>query len=204
MSAGGEPTDALGMSVPEMRRLAHWVVDAVLDHVEHGPQRPVIRTGDPDALRSALGGPPPQEPDDPLKALELLRDVALGHMQHGDHPRYFARIPAPSSFTGVLGEWLGTGFNAIASSWTGGSGPAAVELAVIEWLRSLLGMPAGTEGVLTSGGSLANLSGLAVARRLRGPGVAYLSDQTHASIARGLHAIGFPGEHVRVLPSDSA
>lgn len=49
-----------------------------------------------------------------------------------------------------------------------------------------------TEGVLASGRSMANLMGLAVARGMRGPGVAYLSDPTHASIRRGLDALGFP------------
>ena len=55
-------------------------------------------------------------------------------MQHGDHPRYFARVPGPSSFAGVLGDWLGTGFNALVASWTDGSGPATVKLVVSEWL----------------------------------------------------------------------
>ena len=67
--------------------------------------------------------------------MRLLVDVALAHMQHGDYPRYFSRVPGPSSFAGVLGEWLGTGFNAIAASWKGGSGPATVELVVLDWLR---------------------------------------------------------------------
>ena len=45
-----------------------------------------MRTGTPDELREALGGPPPEQPGDPLAAMELLTDVALPHMQHGDHP----------------------------------------------------------------------------------------------------------------------
>ena len=125
-------------------------------------------------------------------------------MQHGDHPRYFARVPGPSSFAGVLGDWLGTGFNAIAASWKGGSGPATVELVVLDWLRSLLGMPEGTEGVLASGGSLANVTALATARAVDGPGVAYLSDQTHSSIGRGLVALGFAPGDVRMIPTDEA
>ena len=125
-------------------------------------------------------------------------------MQHGDHPRYFARVPGPSSFAGVLGDWLGTGFNAIAASWKGGSGPATVELVVLDWLRSLLGMPEGTEGVLASGGSLANVTALATARAVDGPGVAYLSDQTHSSIGRGLVALGFAPGDVRMVATDDA
>ena len=195
-------SDSLGLDIEEMRTLAHWAVDRVLEHFEHGAQGPAIQADSPAALLAALGGPPPEEPGDPLQAMETLVDVALANMQHGDHPRYFARIPGPSSFAGVLGEWLGTGFNAIAASWPGGSGPATVELVVLDWLRSLFGMPDGTEGVLVSGGSLANVTGLIAARAVTGAGVAYLTDQTHISIRRGLIAIGFPPEHIRVLASD--
>jgi glutamate/tyrosine decarboxylase-like PLP-dependent enzyme len=192
-------SDPLGMAPDEMRRLGHWLVDRVVDHVEANGEGPAIRTGAPRTLREALGGRPPLAPSDPLGEMRLLTEVALLHMQHGDHPRYFARVPGPSSFTGVLGEWLGTGFNAIAASWKGGSGPATVELVVLDWLRELLGMPEGTEGVLASGGSLANVTALAAARAVDGAGVAYLSDQTHSSIGRGLVALGFPRDHVRVV-----
>lgn len=196
--------DTLGMTVSEMRRLAHWAVDQVIDHFEHGADGPAIRAGSPHALLSALGGSPPDEPGDAEEAMKILVDAALGNMQHGDHPRYFARVPGPSSFAAVLGDWLGTGFNAIAASWAGGSGTTAVELVVLDWLRQLVGLPDGVEGILVSGGSMANATGLMAARHVTGPGVAYLSDQTHASIRRGLVNIGFPPEHVRVLPSDRA
>jgi aromatic-L-amino-acid decarboxylase len=192
-------TDALGLETAEMRRLGYWVVDRVVEHVAEGP---TIRARSPAELRAALGGPVPEAPGDPLEAMQTLVDVALANMQHGDHPRYFARVPGPSSYAGVLGEWLGTGFNVIASSWPGASGPATVELVAIDWLRELLGLPDGTEGVLLSGGSISNLTALAAARAAVGPGVAYVSDQTHASIRRALVALRFPGEDVRLVSTD--
>lgn len=196
------PADTLGLELEQMRRLGYRMVDLVLDHFQHKAERPAILTGSPADLEAALGGPLPERPGDPDAAMDVLVG-ALAHMQHGDHPRFFARVPGPSSFAAVLGEWLGTGHNAICASWGGGSGPAAVELVVIEWLRQLMGMPAGTEGVLMSGGSLANLTAFAAARATLGQGVAYLTDQTHSSLARDLLAMGFAPEQVRVLPSDA-
>ncbi len=194
--------DPLGLEAAEMRRLGYWVVDRVVEHFEHVAEGPAIRTGAPADLRAALGGPPPQDGVDALEAMTTLVDVALEHMQHGDHPRYFARVPGPSSFAGVLGDWLGTGFNAMAASWGGGSGPATLELVTLDWLRELLGLPAGTEGVMTSGGSTANMTALAAARVVSGPGVCYLSDQTHASVPRALGTLGFPAQDIRVIESD--
>jgi aromatic-L-amino-acid/L-tryptophan decarboxylase len=195
-------TDTLGLETDEMRRLGYWVVDRVVEHFEQGAGGPAINASPAADLRAAVGGPVPEEPGDPIEAMDTLVDVALSNMQHGDHPRYFARVPGPSSYAGVLGDWLGTGFNVIAASWAGSSGPSTVELVALDWLAQLLGLPEGTEGILMSGGSLSNMTALAAARAQLGPGVAYLSDQTHASILRALTALGFPAEEVRVLASD--
>jgi aromatic-L-amino-acid/L-tryptophan decarboxylase len=86
--------------------------------------------------------------------------------------------------------------------------PAAtqIELEVIDWFRSWLGMPAGTAGVLVSGGSAANLTALLVAREAAGgpleDGVVYVSDQGHSSLARTARAMGLRHHQVRVLPTD--
>jgi glutamate/tyrosine decarboxylase-like PLP-dependent enzyme len=196
------PADVLAIAPDEMRRLGHWVVDQVIDHFEHGGERPAVSVGDPLRLAAALGGPVPQSAGDPLEAMRTLVDVALAHQQHGDHPRFFARVPGPMSFAGVLGEWLGTGHQTIAASWGGGSGPATVELVVCEWLASLLGLPATTEGVLLSGGSMANITALTAVRNVFGDGVVYLSDQTHSSIERGLRSVGMSDANIRVLTTD--
>jgi aromatic-L-amino-acid decarboxylase len=201
-AAEAEGTDALGMDAEEMRRLGYLVVDAVVDHVAGVRAQPVITTGSPDELMAAIGGPLPEQPGDPELALRTLVDTVLVHMQHGDHPRYFARVPGPSSFAGVLGDWLGIGFNALVASWAGGSGPATVELVVLAWLAEAIGMAPETEGVLVSGGSLANLTALSAAQTAVGPGAVYLSDQTHASIVRDLGALGVEPERIRILQSD--
>ncbi|MBL8848166.1 MAG: hypothetical protein JNG89_00695 [Planctomycetaceae bacterium] len=198
------PPDTLGMSAEEMRRLGHAVVDLVVDRHARRHQEPAVLNAALVDLVQQLGGPVPQAGGDIDDAIRLLTEVALAHQQHGDHPRYFARVPGPSSFAAVLGDWLATGFNAIAASWAGGSGPSAVELIVVDWLRQLLGFPAGAEGVLVSGGSLANLTAIAAARAACGPGIAYLTDQAHSCIARDLRSLGFPEEAIRIIPSDDA
>ena len=197
------PPDTLGLDADEMRRLGYKVVDMVVDRAMRRNAEPAIRTGAPEELRAALGGAVPEEPMDPDASLELMAEVALAHQQHGDHPRYFARVPGPASFAAILGEWMGTGFNTIASSWGGGSGPATVELVVVDWLAELLGLPRHTEGVLLSGGSLANLTAFGAARAETGPGVAYLTDQTHASLPRDLRALGWAEDDIRTLPADA-
>ena len=167
--------DPLGIGREEMRRLGYWVVDQVVDHITEISDDPALRTDSPGRILALLGGPVPTEPGDPQAAMATLVQVALATMQHTDHPRFFTRVPGPSSYPAVLGEWLGTGYQAIAASWGGGAGPTAVELVVLDWLRTLLRLPDGTEGILLSGGSMANLTGLMAARHEVGDGVATIT-----------------------------
>jgi glutamate/tyrosine decarboxylase-like PLP-dependent enzyme len=81
-----------------------------------------------------------------------------------------------------------------------------VELEVIDWFRTWLGMPASTAGLLVGGGSAANLTALLVAREgaggASGRTVVYVSDQAHSSLARTARAMGLRPHQVRVLPTD--
>jgi glutamate/tyrosine decarboxylase-like PLP-dependent enzyme len=201
-------TQPLSLPGDEMRRLGHRVVDRIVDHLEELDRLPPIRVGDARELRAAVGGPAPEEPGDPDRALDVLFDSVLPFSQYGDHPRFFARIGSPSNYLSVLADTLAAGFNLFNGSWTGGSGAAVVELTVVDWLRQICGLPAGTEGVLVTGGSVGTLTALGAARTARLDGrpdpaaVTYLSDQAHATVHRGLAVLGFAPEQVRTLPSE--
>jgi glutamate/tyrosine decarboxylase-like PLP-dependent enzyme len=109
---------------------------------------------------------------------------------------------------GVLGDALAAGFNVFAGTWLEASGPAQVELVVVDWLRQACGLPATAGGLFVSGGSVANLTALATARHVKLAGemagaVVYASEQTHSSVERGLGVLGFRREQVRKLACDA-
>jgi glutamate/tyrosine decarboxylase-like PLP-dependent enzyme len=193
--------EPLSLTPEEMRRLGYRVVDRIVDHLGELRELPPIRVGDVEALRAAVGGPPPEEPGSPDAALDALFEQVLPFVQHPDHPRFFARIGSPSNYMSVLGDLLASGFNLFTGSWTGGSGPSTVELVVLDWLRSICGLPEGSEGVLVTGGSVASLVGLAAARTDRGGGAVLVSPEGHASVARAARLLDL---QVRVLPELSA
>jgi aromatic-L-amino-acid/L-tryptophan decarboxylase len=138
---------------------------------------------------------------------QVERDV-LANTMHVNHPRFFAYVPGPGNFIGAMADALISGYNVFAGTWISGSGPAAVELTVLEWLREMCGLPASAGGVFVSGGTMANLTALAVARHVKVPGrledaTVYFSDQAHSSLQKALRVIGLPKENHRRLPSDS-
>jgi glutamate/tyrosine decarboxylase-like PLP-dependent enzyme len=197
----GVPPEVLDLGPDELRRLGHWVVDRTVQHLETMRERPALTERGWDELVAQLGGELPRGRGDLEEGLALLADVALEAQQHGDHPRYFARVPGPSSDVAILGEWLAIGMQAIASSWGGGSGTATLELVVLDWLRDALGLAPASEGIILTGGSMANTTALVVARAETGGGMLYVSDQTHSSIGRGARTTGWDPALVRVLPT---
>ncbi|KAL6889986.1 pyridoxal phosphate-dependent transferase [Trichoderma evansii] len=122
------------------------------------------------------------------EVVQEMRDI-FSFIVRPNHPRFMSAIPSPSSPISWLGEVLTSAFN----SW-----PAA-------WSR----MPASTGGTFVSGGSMANLSALAIARdqklaeNTRSLGVVYFSDQTHFSVPKVLRLLGFSNNQMRQLPADS-
>ena len=196
------PADILALDELQMRRLGYEVVDRVVEHLTTIRDQRALTTGDLALLTAQLGGPIPRQGSPISESLATLADIALANQQHGDHPRYFARVPGPSSYPAILGEWLATGMASVASSWGGGSGPSTLENITCGWLRDALGLAPSCEGVLLSGGSMANITAVITARHHTGSGIIYLSDQTHSSIKRGLLAIGQPPADIRVLETD--
>jgi aromatic-L-amino-acid decarboxylase len=196
-------TSPLELPPEEMRRLGYLVIDRIVDHWETLDSQPPVVVGEAAALRSALGGPAPEQAGDAEAALDRLFDEVLPWTSRPSHPRFFARIGSPSNYVSTLADAAASGFNLLGTSWVAASGPSTVELTVVDWLRELCGMPAGTEGLLVSGGSMASLTALVAAREARGGagGVVYLSDQAHASIVRDLKVMG--EREVRVLESDA-
>lgn len=207
--SGDYTHDRIELPPEEMRRLGHAVVDMLVDHFAHLGERPVGRKGDRAALEASLGGAIPEEPGDPVALLDRLQRDVFSNMLHVDHPRFFAFVPGPGNFVSVMADALAAGFNVFNGTWFAGSGPAQIELVVVDWLRQICGMPEGAGGLFLSGGSMANLTALAVARhailddRIEGA-VVYTSDQTHSSVARGLRVLGFRKDQIRTLPSDTS
>jgi len=196
----------LSLTSDELRRVGYHVVDRIVKHLEELDDLPPMSPADPEWSAGTVP-PCPDAPTDPLKALDALFDDILPRGQRASHPRFFARIGSPSNPVSPLADFAAAGVNAFAASWAGGSGPSAVELAVVDWMRGWMGVPEGAEGILVSGGSVGNLTALAAAAHdrvgtERPRATAYTSEHAHASVARAWRVLGFDPAHLRVLAGD--
>ncbi len=200
--------DKLEFSPEEMRAMGYRVIDLLVEHAANERDHRVGQKADPAVIRPALREPVPDVGIALDDALARLTEDVFPNRLNIAHPRFFAFVPGPSNYVGVLADLLASGLNVFNGSWLGGSGAAALELQTIDWLRELCGFPDSAGGLFVSGGSLANLTALAVARDVKLSGNldgarVYFSDQTHSSIEKALRVAGFLPEHIVKLPSDS-
>jgi len=198
--------------------------EAALDYLYGQATRRAVAPDSYPVRRHSYFGPldgPGPAPDAPATFEELLaefRDRMAPYMLNAHHPRAFPYFTPPALPISVVGELLAQWTNQGVDLWACSPVAALVEEQVVRWLCDLVGYGEGSFGVLTSGGVMANVMAMTVARDVHLPGLlgregsprgadlervrVYASDQTHFSIARALDLLGFPEETLRVLPSD--
>ena len=154
----------LAMDVEAMRRAGYATVDALVARLADPEAYPVLRRAGAAEMRSRLGGLPPEQPREYGAVLARVLADVLPYAARTDHPGYLAFIPSFTTWPAALAELTAAAANPYCGAWMESAGAAQVELEVIDWFRGWLGLPAGTTGVLVSGGSAANLTAL-LARR---------------------------------------
>ncbi|HEY6146913.1 MAG TPA: pyridoxal-dependent decarboxylase [Thermoanaerobaculia bacterium] len=197
----------------EIRRIGYLGADAVAGHRALLESRPVFGKVGPAA--SLFQGPAPQEGTPIEETLAFVREHVLPFPMGNSHPRFYGFINATADPIGVMADGLAAAMN--PNCWGGDHAAIHVEKQVIGWLAAAIGLPGETEGILVSGGSMANFTALAAARRamtpgnvreegLAGPGrprlTVYASDQTHACVDKAVDLLGIGTAQLRKLPAD--
>jgi len=198
---------SLDLDPEAMRRAAYRVADYVVDRIAHLREATLGQELHREETEALLREPLPENPMNFDEVFDkFARDVAPYSIPL-DHPRFFAFIPSAPSFISILGDMLAAGMNVFAGTWFESAGPSQVEILVIDWFKQILSLPPQAAGLLVSGGSVANLTALAVARRFRAGdatqnAVVYLSSQAHTAIERGLRILGIGEAQWRRIPTD--
>jgi len=158
--------------------------------------------------------PLPTTPSDLEEVYEEFRRYVLPYPTGNIHPRFWGWVMGNGTPTGMMAEMLAAAMN----SNLGGLAQAGghVETQVIDWCKEMLGFPRESSGVLVSGGSIANLVGMTVARNsragydVRADGVAgsarpmriYASSEVHSSVRKGVEILGLGHKALRLIPVD--
>ncbi|MCB9673343.1 MAG: aminotransferase class V-fold PLP-dependent enzyme [Alphaproteobacteria bacterium] len=188
-----------------MRALTAAVLEYLIETIEGLDDAPASLNQPSADLLEAVSRPPPDFPGDIASLLSLVGRAAHQSYQTSG-PSYLGYIPGGGIFTSALAGFLGAGMNRYTGKVATAPALVAMEESVLRWMCDLFRFPVEAQGLLTTGGSMANLIALTAARTLRAEGqvdraTVYVGEHAHGSIVKAARTAGISREHVRIVRS---
>lgn len=201
-----DPPHALELQGDELQRLVDLAARRIIDHLATLPSQPVSYAHNGAGVARGLVEDLPETGQDFESLLELIFDELVEVTYNTASPGYLAYIPGGGLPHAAIADLIANSINRYVGVWVAAPGLVQLEANVCRWLCQMVAYPAQAQGLLTSGGSMANFTALVTARRDRLPehflnGTLYCSDQVHHSVTKAAILAGFPVDNLRVIPS---
>ena len=194
-----------------MRKLGHEMLDDMLTYLQNLRSEP--SGSPPQKAIKEICVPLPQEGEGEEKVYKVFQQNILPYTMPLTRPWFWGVVAGTGTPYGMLAEMLRAGINGTQEALFA---EAYVHKQVIKWIKEMLGFPEEAGGVLVSGGSEANFTGLAVARNamadvnMKAKGVQelnrrmtlYCGDETHHCLERSVELLGLGNEALRWIPTD--
>lgn len=198
----------LEMSKEAMKSYGYQIVDALVEHHATQNEKLPVALGSREEMDSLFLEEAPEEGTDPTQVLNFVLEKVMTTSTLMSHPKSYSFVPGPSNYISAMADTLATGYNIFSGGWAASPAAAELEIVTIQWLLKIFGFPKKKGGgIFTSGGSMANLTALATARRIKcgddfSKAIIYLSDQAHSSNIKAIRVLGFKKEQIRIIPTD--
>ena len=203
------------MEIEEFRRHGHNFVDWMADYLAGVENYPVMAQVKPGEITDKLASSAPEQGEPMERIFADFQSQILPGITHWQHPSFFAYFPANTSPPSVLAEMLTATIAPQCMLWQTSPAATEMETRVLDWLRQMIGLPEGFEGVIQDSASSACLCALLTAReratKWRGnqeglSGMAalcvYVSEQVHSSAEKDVMVAGLGREYLRKIPVD--
>ena len=193
-----------------MRALGHQMVDDLIDYWA-GIREQKIWRPIPDEVKEVFDQPIPEQGQSPEEVYREFKQYIFPYNKGNVHPRFFAWIQGTGTPLGTFGDLLASGMN--PNTAIGEHSAMYVDRQVVNWCKELMNFPSEASGILVSGGSMANITALTVARnsfgeeKIRQKGLKaasgqlliYCSVETHSCIQKAAEIIGLGTDAVRKI-----
>lgn len=209
----------LDLSADDFARIGHELVDDIAELLRGVRDRPLAPGESPAEIRAHLGASDAL-PEDGMDAATLLKqttELLVEHSLYNSHPRFFGYIMGAPAPIGILGDLLASAVNPNLGGWSLSPMASEIEDQAVRWIADLVGFPEGGDGILISGGNVANMVGFWAARaakadwNVRGEGMngesarplrVYGSTGTHTWIQKAADLSGLGSEAIRWIETD--
>ncbi len=197
----------------QLKSLGHEMVDTMMDYLRHLRDQPVWKKPTREA-RHSFNRAMPTEPQNREDVFQDFLQHVLPFAKGNVHPKFWGWVEGNGTPFGMLADMLASGMN--SNLGIGDHAAVYVELQVLNWIKEFLGFPMDASGILVSGGSMANFTGLAVAkdsipdRDIRVKGLfespsrltVYGSTETHNSVQKAIETLGLGSQSFIRIPVD--
>jgi aromatic-L-amino-acid/L-tryptophan decarboxylase len=194
----------LQLSADEFRRLAERVTGVATDFVASLEGR---RTVSATVARDTAAAFDQPAPEHGLGAAVIDDLSAMAEHVRAPTGRRFPYVIGSGEPLGALGDFYASVLNQNVTAWRSAPAAVTIERTVVGWLAEAMGCQ-DFDGLFTSGGSLANLMALAMARESRAPAnedgvqpcVVYASEEIHMSIPKAVAVLGIGRANLQLIP----
>jgi aromatic-L-amino-acid decarboxylase len=208
------------MPPEQFRQLGHSLIDAIADFYSRLPTAPTASPLLPDAMRKVVGARKlPEKGTDIAPVLEDFGKTFFQHSTHNGSPRFWGYITSSGAPIGALADLLASAVNPNCGAWALSPIATEIENECIRWLADFMGLPGVWDGIVVSGGNMANIVAFIAARKakaswdIRAKGltaaeskrfVLYGSAETHTWISKAADICGMGTDAVRWIETDDA
>ena len=196
----------------DVKVLGQRMVGDMVDYLRHISDEPVWRKPGTE-MKEFLTHQLKEQGQDLESIYRQFKQHILPFPKGNIHPRFWSWVQGTGSLTAVFADMLASTMNSNVA--IGDHAALYVEGQVIEWCKSMLGYPPDSSGILLSGGSMANITGLITARNNFDPGIRkegiqvvgkpmvfYASEATHSCQVRAAEVMGLGSNALRKVPVD--
>lgn len=197
-----------------LRQLLARAADAVAELYETMPTRPVFPGVTPDEVAEQFDEPLPRAGTDAEALIERVGRDVFGNSTLSISPRFLSYIMSGGTHVGIAADLLTAGLNSNFGLWHVSPAGTEIELRTVRWMAELIGYPTDTGGTFVSGGSAADLHGLATAvvakapfdvrdegLRAGPPLTMYVSEEGHSALDKSVILLGLGRRHLRKVPT---
>ena len=191
------------MKPDEFRKHAHKLVEWMAGYMENVENYPVKSSVGPGEIFNQIPDSPPLHSESFDSLMRDFDEIIMPGITHWQNPNFFAYFPANTSPSSILAEMLIATLGSQCMIWETSPAAAELEEKMMIWLRDLIGLPSGFEGVIQDSASTATLAAILTAREkisdfsINNEGAehagtlkVYCSDQTHSSIEKAVKICG--------------
>ncbi len=204
------------MNNAEFRMWAHKLADHMADYYENIETYPVKSNVKPGEILALLPTAAPAIGEDMTQIMSDFESIIIPGITHWQSPDFFAYFPANGSYPSILAEMLTASLGTQCMVWDTSPAAAELEEMMMNWLKSMTGLPADWHGVIQDTASTSTLAALLSAReKISGYGIneggfsgneklrVYCSTETHSSVEKAVKIAGIGRKNLVKIATDS-